>query len=105
MWPYDEYREVCFVLRNTSEISLEEKHRVYLGRARSKEALHFNQSNSDNEKRAIAAALTYHIELAKEIIKGYPKGHNAVIAQSKRILIMEKARKRILGAIKEKNSN
>ncbi len=101
MWPYDEYYEVRWVLRNTSELSLEEKHRVYLGRAREKEALHFNQCNSDNEKRAIAAALTYHIELGYEIIKGYPKGHNAVVERKKKIALQEKARKRILASIKE----
>ena len=101
MWPVDEYGAVCFVLDNTSPMCVEEKHRVYLGRAREKMAFHFNQSNSDDEKRAIAAALTYQIELCESVIKGYPPRHSAVKVQKERIELYEKARKRILAAIVE----
>ena len=99
MWPLDEYREVCWVLDNTSPMCVEEEHRVYLGRAREKRAYHFNQCNSDNEKRAIAAALEYQIELNASIIKGYPPRHNAVKEAKNKIVIYEKARKRILKSI------
>ena len=100
MWPLDEYREVCWVLTNTSPMCVEEKHRVGLVRAREKMAYHFNQSNSDGEKLAIAAALTYQIELNASVIKGYPPRHNAVKEAKSRIEIYEKARKRILSSIK-----
>ena len=101
MWPLDEYDAVCWVLNNTSPMCVEEEHRVYLGRAREKIAFHFNQSNSDNEKRAIAAALTYQIELNNSLIKGCVPRHNAVKEAKRKIEIYEKARKRILAAIVE----
>ena len=100
-WTRKEYYAVYEAVAMTSQMSLEEKHRVYLERARAKQAFHFRLSNSDNEKRAIIAALDYQINLRKDLIKGYPERHNAVVKELKRIEIWEKAKKKILASIRD----
>ncbi len=100
-WTRKEYYAVYEAIGMTSPLSLEEKHRVYLERARATQAFSFRMSNSDNEKMAIAAALDYQINLRKDLIKGYPERHNAVVKELKRIEIWEKAKKKILAAISD----
>ncbi len=102
MWPYKEYFAVCWVLENTSDMSVAAEHRVYLARARSKCAQHFKQCNSDNEMRAIAAALEYHINVGKEIICDYSGKKKDLTLYKQRISLYERARKRILSAVREK---
>ena len=100
-WTRKEYYAVYEAVAMTSPLCLEEKHRVYLERAGAKQEFHFRLSNSNNEKRAIAAALDYQINLRNELIKGYPERHNAVVKEKQRILILEKAKKKILASICE----
>lgn len=100
-WTRKEYYAVYEAVAMTSPLSLEERHRVYLERARATQAFYFRLSNSDNEKRAIAAALDYQINLRKDLIKGYPERHNAVVKELKRIEVLEKAKKKILAAISD----
>ncbi len=103
MWPVKEYFAVCWVFENTSELSIPQEHREYFCRARAKCARHFKQCNSDNEMRAIAAALTYHIDTGREIIASYHGKKKALTLYKQRILLYERARRRILSAIREKS--
>ena len=100
-WTYKEYFAVYEAVKMTSPLSLEEKHRVYLERAREKEAFRFRLCNSDAEKLAIAAALQYQIDLRLELIKGYPQRHDAVQRELERIEVWQKAKRKLLAAIRD----
>ncbi len=98
-WTYTEYCAVSRVLQNTSSLSLEEEHRVYLDRARAKDALNFRLSLSDNEKRAVAKAIKNHLKTCENLLLGYPKRHNAQIKLRRQMETLEKARTKLIAAI------
>ena len=101
-WSFKEYFAVYEAIKQTSPLSLEEWHRVYLERAREKEAFNFKLCNSDNEKRAIVAALEYQIDMSRMLIKNYPPRHNAAKKEQRKIENWEKAREKLLASVAEK---
>ena len=97
---FGECREVDWVITNTSPFSLEEKHRRYLAPAIAKGGFSALPEFTDNEVRAVAAAIDYHVKMMKELVKGYPNGNKSILMIKQRIEILEKAYERLEKLVK-----
>lgn len=91
-----EYALVCWVLKNISEYSVDERYRVYLNRAKDKDVYDFNKGYSDNEKLAVSEAIKYFTDLYNNLFKGYPKGHKSISGMKRRVECMERAYEKLV---------
>lgn len=67
-----------WIIDNTSPLCLEEKHRINFERIKRKGGYLAFKYFTDDEVRALLAAIEYNIDLWENAIKGYPKGHSSV---------------------------
>ncbi|MBR7100968.1 MAG: hypothetical protein IKC74_01640 [Clostridia bacterium] len=96
---YGECYEVDWVMENTSPLSLDECHRQYLRRAVKKGGYNVLNEFTDNEVRAVAAAIEYTVELLERLVAGQINGNQSIIHLKRRIEILKKAHKRLAGLV------
>ena len=88
---YAECYEVDWVMQNTPPMVLEEGLGEYLKRALKRGGYVLLSEFTDNEVRAVAAAIKYNVDMLDELVKGYPKGHITVSEIRRRIGILKQA--------------
>ena len=89
-WNIKEFEIIEWVLKNISELSLDEKYRKNLSDVRKGPVLQLS-SYTPQERSAIAASLDYFCELYTSSIKGYPNGNRTIRQIKARLELLKSA--------------
>ena len=73
-----ETRELVWILENIPQLAVDDKYRVSLQTAKSKNVSGVPRKFSDGEREAVAEALKYFTDMYGQLLKGYPKGHKSI---------------------------
>lgn len=99
-WNDREYNIVEWVITYISEMSVDEKHRAGIRRLKEKPVLQ-HMYYSEEEKEALAAAITYFEEMYSYSVKGCLKGSKTVKGVLLRLTYLRGARDKLCADTKQ----